>query len=89
MKSSVHRSSLLRLHGYALLSVAAQFVLPLQSLMAGDVFTNTGADLCSNATVVPVSAGPVGNPTVVTILGNNSSATSGENCGGAPIVGAT
>lgn len=45
------------------------------SVAGGGVFNNTGSNTCPSATVVQVTVGPVNNPVVTTINGDNTAAT--------------
>lgn len=41
-------------------------------------YAGTGADTCDQAQVIPIAVGPVGSPTVITIVGDAGSATGPE-----------
>jgi choice-of-anchor B domain-containing protein len=47
--------------------------------LRGSVFLNTGADVCSDATVIPIAIGPLGAPAVTTITGDDTTLT-GPDC---------
>ncbi len=61
------------------IKITERGALGARAAFGGTIFEGTGADNCNDVTVIPLSAGPPGSPTSITILGDNTPAT-GPDC---------